>query len=508
MTIRFIIEERRNRMGSQAIINTMEVLETKPINDLLSEVIIKVCYVSDEPNPNNTIITREVGKEIGATLPGAPVAGFFNEETGDFEQHNRQVIFSNGEINIKDVTKAYGFVSPTDAPWYQDFDEDGVTRTYLMCKAFLWTRQYEEASLAVDKGQSMELDDKSMSGYFEGDVFVFTSVTLEKLCILGDDYAPCFAGAEIIKNYTKGYTDLAEQLENIIGRRYYVMDGNLETKPDVITLDYAIKLGWNLTDAVYTQLFNRGAAEKYDIDGIFADSGSIFVILQDRESLELVKCTLTITDKDLVELGTEMVAVSMTWVPKGPAEPEKTEPLQGGEIPVAGPATTVETYMRTPLATPPAAPAAASGDPTPEPAPVNTFALEYPKLVTQIAEFTKTVGDLNIKLAEAESVIAEYRKAEAAAEVIKKDELITSYSAILSEEEITPIKEKIADYTLETLEAKLAVVYAKKQIVATPTTQYQVDLTKLQEEFNNLPDFMKQAIEYDKSHNIDITIAS
>ena len=38
--------ERRNLMESREIANSMEILETKPLNDLVTEAIIKVCYVS------------------------------------------------------------------------------------------------------------------------------------------------------------------------------------------------------------------------------------------------------------------------------------------------------------------------------------------------------------------------------------------------------------------------------------------------------------------------------
>jgi hypothetical protein len=96
----------------ELMLNSMEILETKPLSDLLSEVVIKVCYVSDQPNNNDTVITKEVGKQIAATLPGAPIAGFFNKQTGDFEQHNRKVSFEQGQIIFEDTTKAYGFVDP------------------------------------------------------------------------------------------------------------------------------------------------------------------------------------------------------------------------------------------------------------------------------------------------------------------------------------------------------------------------------------------------------------
>ncbi len=49
-------------MDSQAIVNTMEVLETKPISELVTEAVIKVCWVSETENPNLTVINKEVGK--------------------------------------------------------------------------------------------------------------------------------------------------------------------------------------------------------------------------------------------------------------------------------------------------------------------------------------------------------------------------------------------------------------------------------------------------------------
>lgn len=301
-------------MDSQAIVNTMEVLETKPLSELVTEATVKVCYVSETPNPNQTVINRETGKEIAATLPGAPVVGLFDPETNDFVEHSRRLSIKDGEIKWEELTRPYGFVSPIHKPWYQDFMENGENRTYLMCKAFLWTRQYKEASLINDKGQSMELDEKDMSGYYEGDVFIFTHATLDKLCILGDKYAPCFEGAKFMTTYAKGYNSLAEEVESIIGRRYYVLNDKLVEKP--VTLDYAVQMGWNLEDAIYAQLVTRGAELRYHIQGIYAENNETFVILQEIASQEYVKVSLEITNADTVILGADMIAVSMKWIPK------------------------------------------------------------------------------------------------------------------------------------------------------------------------------------------------
>jgi hypothetical protein len=52
------------------------------------------------------------------SLPGCPIVGFFDEATGDFEEHSRSFDISNGEFKIKDITKPYGFVDMNAKVWF------------------------------------------------------------------------------------------------------------------------------------------------------------------------------------------------------------------------------------------------------------------------------------------------------------------------------------------------------------------------------------------------------
>jgi len=551
-------------MDSQAIVNTMEVLESKPLNELCQEVTIKVCYVSDEANPNDTVITREVGKQIAASLPGAPVAGFFNKETGDFEQHSRKLVVNKGHFEVEDVTKAYGFVSPVDNPWYQDFLEDGVTRTYLMCKAYLWTRQYEEAKKAVDKGQSMELDESTMSGYQRGDVFVFTDVTLEKLCILGDAYPPCFEGAKIMSTYTKEYENLAEQLEKIIGRRYYVMNDHLAEKPTRVALDYAVGLGWSLEEAVYQQLVARGM-ENYSIQGIYSDSEEIFVIVQNRENLEYERIVVYINSDQTVELDSTVTAVKMEWVIKPQPTAEAVEALEGNpgsvnpeqDIPMnvaasytdqnatppaeqpaeqpqaEAPATTFAEGETSAEATADGAPVAENPEPvaeepekpaepetefseattesapaveaTVEPAPAEPAAPAEPEVdyAAKITEFEAQIADYQKQIETLTNELNTYKAKELDALEAQKDATIQSYAAMLTEEEMAPVVEKKAEYSLDEIDAKLALTFAKKA-KANPSVNFQVNIDTVAPTEPELPDFIKKAREYDKSREFTL----
>ena len=72
-----------------------ELLNITPLNPLISKCEIKVCYVSDKPNRNKSVITKEVATEMANSLPGSPIVGYYNETIGDFEEHNKILTISN-----------------------------------------------------------------------------------------------------------------------------------------------------------------------------------------------------------------------------------------------------------------------------------------------------------------------------------------------------------------------------------------------------------------------------
>lgn len=531
-------------MNSEIIFNTMEVLETKPLNELVTEAIIKVCYVSELPNRNGTVITKEVGKEIAATLPGAPVVGLFNKDTQDFVEHSRKITISNGEVHLEDLTKPYGFVG-FDQPWYQDFIEDGVSRTYLMCKAYLWTKQYPEAEMALNKGQSMELNESELTGYYEGDVFVFTHATIDKLCILGNKYEPCFEGARIMTTYAKAFNTLAENVEDILGRRYFVHKGQLVPKMEKNTIKYALELGGSLHTAIYNQLHERGC-DNYYIQGIYADTtSSLYAILQDMETMAFVRVIVAIKEDDTVELSPDMKEVVMNWVDKTPIDESKVTPIkENPEVIITSrePAHSIAAprikEMEAEFALKEQEYTAKIAELEEQ---ISQFNANEPEakiteLEGQISEYTAQIADLQaqitqftdnsnepvatpdvteytVKIETLESQVTElenqlnvYKAAEKEAEKHMKQSMIDSYKIMLNDDEIAPIIERIDEYSLEQVEEKLSVLYARKSMKANeaPVAQFQLNVnvganSSLNEE---IPEFMSRAIEYDKLHQI------
>ena len=195
---------------SVATIDSPEFLNLQPldINPLMSKCEIKVFYIG--ANRNHTFITEEVAAEIGKTLRGAPIVGYFRESKGDFTDHGEKVIIDDEGIKFECQTVPYGFVAPDAKVWFQNFEDidsmgNTVVHKYLMTTGYLWTDQFPESSLPVNEGrpQSMELQNQSVKGQWETsydngmDFFIINDAIIQKICILGDDVEPCFEGASV-----------------------------------------------------------------------------------------------------------------------------------------------------------------------------------------------------------------------------------------------------------------------------------------------------------------------
>ena len=162
---------------SIATINSPEFinLQQLDINPLMSSCEIKVLYVGT--NRNGSYISKQVATEMAKTLRGAPIVGYYKESKEDFADHGQQMIFDDEGIHFNTLTKPYGFVSPDAQVWFQDFEEqddfgNSITRTYLMTTGYLWSGQFKEAQAVIDQGkpQSMQLDENSLKGHWATNV--------------------------------------------------------------------------------------------------------------------------------------------------------------------------------------------------------------------------------------------------------------------------------------------------------------------------------------------------
>lgn len=317
-----------------------EFINITPINPLISKCEIKVCYVSDDPNRNRSIITKDVAREMANSLPGSPIVGYYNEAKGDFEEHNRIIDISGGKIKIKDTTRPYGFVDLGAKVWFQKFLDDGVTeREYLMTEGYLWTGQYPEAQRIIDQGnnQSMELSDKFLDATWTKDIngkpkfFIINEAIIAKLCILGDDQEPCFEGSTITQpTFQFSFDDdFKNQLFSMMNElKELIKEGGAP-----VFTTFAVEIGDALWGALYTYLETKfprdlkdGECEdcyrcsKYLIDSIWEEGTQKFAILKERANGKLYRLDFSWTEAGFNSEGST-IEVEKTYVPVASEEP-------------------------------------------------------------------------------------------------------------------------------------------------------------------------------------------
>ena len=308
-----------------------EFINVVPVNPLISKCQIKVCYVGDEPNRNRSVITKDVARQMANSLPGSPIVGYYNTATKDFEEHNRTIKLSNGKFEIEDATRPYGFVDMNAKCWFQKYlDDDEVVREYLVTEGYIWTGQYEEARRIMEQGnnESMELDENTLDASWTKDAngkpqfFIINEAVISKLCILGEEYEPCFEGSNITPiqfsfndNFQKEMLSMMKEL-----KEYLLSEGGTQ-----VFTRYAVEIGDTLWSALYSYIEKTYPGEDswcsiYRIEGVYEEAGQKFAILQNRNDMKYFKMSFTLTDDGGLTVIGELDEVTKTYKPA--AEPQ------------------------------------------------------------------------------------------------------------------------------------------------------------------------------------------
>lgn len=305
-------------MHTSVKLNTpIEFINLQPtdFSPLISKTQIKVCWVDDnEFNRNRTKITKKVATEMASSLRGSPIVGLYCEETQDFLEHEKQIVFEDGELRFKELTRPYGFVDLNAKVWFQKFlDDESVEREYLMTEGYIWTGQYPESKRIIERGnnQSMELDKDftkmSRANLFDSNskFFIINETIISKLCILGEEEEPCFEGASIgAPSIEFSFDDgFKEQLFSMMNEIKELLDkGGKE-----MFTRYAVEVGDALWTALYSHISDTYSNEKYSIINVCKDEEEqVFAVVKTEED-KLYRLNISLAEEtysfsEMVEL--------------------------------------------------------------------------------------------------------------------------------------------------------------------------------------------------------------
>ena len=448
-----------------------EFINIKPLNPLISKCEIKVCYVSDEPNRNRSVITKEVARDMANSLPGSPIVGFYNEAKGDFEEHNRIIDISNGEFKIKDTTRPYGFVDLGAKVWFQKFLDDGeFEREYLMTEGYIWTGQYPEAQRIIDKGnnQSMELDNNFIDAHWTKDnkgnpqFFIINEAIISKLCILGEDVEPCFEGASISKLQFSFEDSFKEQLFSMMNEMKNIL--NEGGAPKMTT--YAVEIGSPLWNSLYDHV-----NETHKIVAVMTEDDQTFAVLQSREdesygrmnfsfneevfSAEEITALESYEPAEEAQFSLEAVEAFEAEYKKNPEEDEEKKDDEGEE-------------EKCPKCGKPKSECDCEDEEDDDEDKKKKYTLEeipeYVALQTAYAELETKYNTLVAEKETQDATIASLTEYKVAAERKEKQEMINTQFYMLSDDLKADVIENIDTYSLAEIESKLSVICVRNKV--------------------------------------------
>lgn len=307
-----------------------ELINVTPYNPLISKCQIKVCYVGEKPNRNQSIITKETAREIANSLPGSPIVGYFNEATQDFEEHNRSIEISGGKMHFKDITKPYGFVDLNAKCWFQQYQDGDEVHEYLCTEGWIWTGQYPEAKRIIEQGnnQSMELDKDTINAYWSKDdngkpqFFIINEAIISKLCILGDSFEPCFEGAQITNVQFSLEDEFKNELFSMMSELQKLLNegGTPVTKYSVTVGDSVWTALYSYIDTTYPNIETN--VSDYSIKGVYEEDSQKFTILQNNKDEKYYRLNFALDENNEFSASPDLVEVTDYTVDE---EPQFTE---------------------------------------------------------------------------------------------------------------------------------------------------------------------------------------
>lgn len=417
------------------------------LSPVLSKARCRIFYKYE--NRNGTYITDEFAEKLINSLPYTPVKGIYDEFNEDYTDHGEK----------RNLGRIYGIVPENpNFSWENHLDEDGVERQYACTDVYIFSALYEEAGQIVGKSQSMELYQPSIKGDWTiingKKLFKFEDGCFLGLQVLGDEVEPCFEGASFFSLYNE-LKNMVQQLKK------YSLNFNKGGKSEMTKLNFKLSDSQK-HDAIWALLNDKYTEEgHWEITYTICDIYDDYALVYNYETGSHEQVYYTKNDAtDSVELGKRKKCYVIDVTEEEKTALDALRAFNGG------------TYEK-----------------------IDENVKDVDTIKQQNSEFSIKIEELNNSVAtlttERDTNAQNYTNAQATISILteeletlknyklnvetqEKEQVISSYSELLSEEILTSYREKISEYnSAKDLDKELA--YELKQsnpTVFTKTPQY------------------------------------
>ena len=364
---------------------------------------LKVRVFTKYGNRNGSYITEAVANQLieSATQGTTPVVGFFDPATQTWASHSGPTL-ANG----------YGYVE-SFLGWEPFEDTDGVTREYAVFSVVLFTDYYEEAKKIIGQNQSMELDPASITGDWTlingEEYYVYNTAKMLGFCVIGE-HEPCFSVSSFFSKNDDTYKSQYEKFSSLLF--------NLKTQ-----VEEAEKNNEG-GEQPMNEFENQEVVEQVENPQVQEEVQDTF-----QAEEETVETEATVVEEEEVVEETAEFEAAEEEVSEEPSEFDALQ-AQFNEL--------QESY--------------------------NKLQSDFEEVQSRVETANSEIESLRAQNVELQNTVQNYEQQAIAFENARKEKLIEKYEKVLNEEEITPIKGEIENFSYEELESKLAIIFANQKM--------------------------------------------
>ena len=374
----------------------------------------RVRVFSKYGNRNGSYITEQVADQLieSAITKHVPIVGFFDPQSQTWASHTGPTL-----------AHGYGYVEDF-LGWEPTEDTDGVIRDYAVFSIVLHTDYFEEANKIVGQNQSMELNPKTIQGEWatidEEEYFIYSFAEMLGFCVIGSN-EPCFSASTFFSKNEENKTQF-EQFSSLL-----------------FELRAKVEEAKNFKEGGEQPMEENKVVETPVEETVVEETPAVENFENNEEP---VVEEPTIEEPAVEEPATEFEEETPAVVEEPTVEETSNTEFEALQNDFNELQTSFE---------------ALQNELTSAQERIATFEAE-------IETLNNTNNSLQQELSAAQATIATYEANAAAEENERKDTLIQDYEKVLSAEEITPIREAVADFSYDELESKLAVIFSRKNL--------------------------------------------
>lgn len=324
------------------------------------------------------------------------------------------------------LANGYGYVERFEG-WEPYTDSDGITRDYAIFSVVLFSKYYQEAKKITGQNQSMELDPTTIEGdwaNFDGEeYYVYTKGDMLGLCIIGS-HEPCFSVSHFFSKNDDTYKSQYEKFSSLL-----------------------FNLKAQVEEAENNQ---KGGEQQMEEENKVVEESvpEVEEVKTEEEASEKFENASTEVETKVEEEKTEEESVE-----ESADEPSEFEALQVKFAELE------KTYTEL----------------------KEKFESRISELEEEKSSITEELESFKVKNNELQQIADSYAAEKASHEEEQKKELIKKYEKYLDEEEISPIKDMVKDFSYDELNSKLAITYADKQLAGNDEEIKKVSLPEPEE---------------------------